>query len=303
MAFELKGAMAPLTVLRLLSGDLGLIQRQLRVKVSQMPQFFHDAPIVIDVGLMEGAGAGLSFAALVEVLRFLKLVPVGIINVTGEVRRAAVEAGLGVIAPPQARNKAQNAGRPATGESAAAAHSPQDPRRGSGDAPSGARGAAGRQAAPASSDEATPTPAPTPVPARTATPAAGAPSGRASTAAQAPSPAPAPAPHGGPLVVTQAVRSGQVIYAQNNDLVVLAPVNPGAQVVADGHVHIYAPLRGRAMAGAQGLQSARIFCQKLEAELVCIAGAYLTPDDIPANQRGKSAQVFLHGDECRITTL
>jgi septum site-determining protein MinC len=105
------------------------------------------------------------------------------------------------------------------------------------------------------------------------------------------------------MVITKPVRSGQVVYAQNNDLVVLAPVNPGAQVMADGHVHIYAPLRGRAVAGAQGLPGARIFCQKLEAELVAIADAYVMADEIPVKLRGKAVQVFLEGRECRVTAL
>jgi septum site-determining protein MinC len=94
-----------------------------------------------------------------------------------------------------------------------------------------------------------------------------------------------------------------VIYAQGNDLVVLASVNPGAQVIADGHVHIYAPLRGRAVAGASGLLGARIFCQKLEAELVAISGAYVMADEIPTDRRGKPAQIFLENGECRITAL
>ena len=109
--------------------------------------------------------------------------------------------------------------------------------------------------------------------------------------------------HSGPVVVTLPVRSGQVIYAQNADLVVLAPVNPGAQVIADGHIHIYAPLRGRAVAGVQGLLGARIFCQRLEAELVAISGAYLTADDIPEARRGRPAQIHLEGGECRIAPL
>jgi septum site-determining protein MinC len=111
------------------------------------------------------------------------------------------------------------------------------------------------------------------------------------------------APHTGPMVVTKPVRGGQVIHARDNDLVVLAPVNPGAQVIADGHLHIYAPLRGRAVAGAAGLPGARIFCQKLEAELVAIAGAYVMAEEIPAALRGRAAQVFLENGECRITAL
>ena len=83
------------------------------------------------------------------------------------------------------------------------------------------------------------------------------------------------------MVVRQAVRGGQVVYAQNNDLVVLAPVNAGAQVIADGNVHIYSTLRGRAVAGAQGLPGARIFIQQLEAELVAVAGVYMMAEEIP----------------------
>ena len=107
----------------------------------------------------------------------------------------------------------------------------------------------------------------------------------------------------GPVVITKPVRGGQVVYAQNNDLVVLAPVNPGAQVIADGHLHIYAPMRGRGVAGAQGMPGARIFCQKLEAELVAISGAYVMADEIPVALRGRAVQVHLENGECRLTPL
>ncbi|HEY7373719.1 MAG TPA: septum site-determining protein MinC, partial [Polyangia bacterium] len=119
-------------------------------------------------------------------------------------------------------------------------------------------------------------------------------------------PGPAPVvqpPFAGPVVVRQPVRSGQVIYAQNNDLVVLAPVNAGAQVVADGHVHIYAKLRGRAVAGAKGLPGARIFCQKLEAELVAVSDAYMSAEEIPPALRGKSVQIWLEDGECKAAPL
>jgi septum site-determining protein MinC len=84
---------------------------------------------------------------------------------------------------------------------------------------------------------------------------------------------------------------------------VLAPVNPGAQLVADGNIHVYAPLRGRAVAGAGGFAEARVFCQKLEAELIAISGAYVTFDDIPPDRLGKPAQVFVRQGECVILPL
>lgn len=106
-----------------------------------------------------------------------------------------------------------------------------------------------------------------------------------------------------PQVVRQPVRAGQIVYAEGGDLVVLAPVNPGGQVIADGNVHVYAPLRGRAVAGAHGCAQARIFCQRLEAELVGIDAAYLTADDIPRERLAKPAQVIMEGDRCVVAAL
>jgi septum site-determining protein MinC len=106
-----------------------------------------------------------------------------------------------------------------------------------------------------------------------------------------------------PLLVDVPVRSGQVIYADDRDLIVLAAVNPGAQLIADGHIHVYGPLRGRAVAGAQGWLGARIFCHRLEAELVGIDAAYLTSDDLPHERFGKGAQICLRDGRCVVATL
>jgi septum site-determining protein MinC len=114
---------------------------------------------------------------------------------------------------------------------------------------------------------------------------------------------PAPITHKPPLVIRQAVRSGQQIYAEKTDLIVLAPVNPGAQLIADGNIHVYAPLRGRAVAGAKGFTEARIFVQKLEAELCAISGAYLTFDDIPKDRMGKPSQLHLQDGKVVLTAL
>jgi septum site-determining protein MinC len=106
-----------------------------------------------------------------------------------------------------------------------------------------------------------------------------------------------------PLMIEQTVRSGQIVYAQGTDLIVLASVNPGAQLLADGNIHVYAALRGRAVAGARGEKGARIFCQRLEAELVGIDTAYLTADDLPGEYLGKSAQIRIDGDRCVVAPL
>jgi septum site-determining protein MinC len=97
--------------------------------------------------------------------------------------------------------------------------------------------------------------------------------------------------------VLKTVRSGQQVYAKNRDLVIIGSVNPGAEVYADGHIHVYGALKGRAFAGAQGDETARIFVSRLEAELVCIAGLYVLAEDIPAAVRGKSVMAFLQNEK------
>ena len=98
------------------------------------------------------------------------------------------------------------------------------------------------------------------------------------------------------LIIDRPLRSGQQAYARGGDLVVLAAVNAGAEVIADGSIHIYAPLRGRALAGASGETGARIFTTRFEAELVSIAGVYRTFDSgIPESLAGRPVQVLLSG--------
>jgi len=106
------------------------------------------------------------------------------------------------------------------------------------------------------------------------------------------------------MVIDKPVRSGQHVYARGRDLVVLAMVNPGAEIMSDGHIHVYAPLRGKAIAGAKGDTGARIFAASLEAELVSIAGVYRTSDTpLPADVQGKAAQVWLAEDKLNMRAL
>jgi septum site-determining protein MinC len=105
------------------------------------------------------------------------------------------------------------------------------------------------------------------------------------------------------LIQLQTVRSGQRIYARNRDLVITAGVGAGAEVIADGCVHIYGSLRGRAMAGAHGQLNARVFCQEFHAELVSIAGVFRVFETIPAALAGKPVQAWLDGEDLHFAAV
>jgi septum site-determining protein MinC len=105
------------------------------------------------------------------------------------------------------------------------------------------------------------------------------------------------------LLLESPVRSGQSIVFTEGDVTVLGSVGSGAEIVAGGSIHIYGTLRGRAMAGVNGNSAARIFCQKIEAELLAIDGYYQTAEDIDINLRNRPAQAWLEGDVMKITPL
>lgn len=107
----------------------------------------------------------------------------------------------------------------------------------------------------------------------------------------------------GSLLITEPVRSGQVIFADRGDLIVVAPVSTGAELVAAGSIHVYGRLSGRALAGVNGDQTARIFCQSLDADLIAIAGLYRASEDVETALRGRAIQAFLEDDHLRMTPL
>ena len=151
-----------------------------------------------------------------------------------------------------------------------------------------ANGGARRTERPAEAAERSPASRPAPAPER--------------TAPERPAPAerPVPAATVRARLVTQPVRSGTQIYARGGDLIVVAPVSSGAEIIADGHIHVYGTLRGRAIAGAAGDETARIFTHRLEAELVSIAGHYLVSEAIAPEHLHQAAQVALIDDRLRI---
>ena len=113
-----------------------------------------------------------------------------------------------------------------------------------------------------------------------------------------------PVPAAGTLVIDKPLRSGQQVYARGGDVVVTAVVNYGAEVIADGNVHVYAPLRGKAIAGARGNTEARIFTTCMEAELVAIAGIYRTSEvALPEQIAGRPAQISLDGKKIVMSAI
>ena len=104
------------------------------------------------------------------------------------------------------------------------------------------------------------------------------------------------AAHRSSMVVTQPIRSGRQVYAQNSDLIILSTAGAGSELLADGHIHVYGTIRGRVLAGVSGDTSARIFCDSLQAELVSVAGHWLVREDMDDKLIGRAVQIYLKGD-------
>lgn len=104
-------------------------------------------------------------------------------------------------------------------------------------------------------------------------------------------------------VITRPIRSGQQVYAEGADLIVLSQVSEGAEVLADGNIHVYGALRGRALAGVHGDTDARIFCQQMDAELISVAGNFLLSESLDDSIRKQSAQAYLQGDTLKVISL
>jgi septum site-determining protein MinC len=127
----------------------------------------------------------------------------------------------------------------------------------------------------------------------------------AATASRAAAPPPPPGPSAArpSLLIADPVRSGQRIHAQGSDLIVTATVNPGAEIIADGNIHVYGTLRGRAVAGAADDLDARIFALTFDPELVAIAGFYAVRENLGEVPKGRAVQVRLEGEQMRFDAL
>lgn len=259
-SFEIKSAQLSLLALLLRTTELDDLDNDLTLRFGDEPDFFDHDPVLIDLSALP-QDASAEATAADGTHPQLSLVPGNGIDFAHLV--ALLKERRLVPVAVKGGNEAQQ--RAARAAGLALAHEADVQTLGSG-------------VAAAVAPETAPVAAPSSVPATV-------PSNQASASLPA-------------LVINKPLRSGQQVYARGRDLVVLAMVNPGAEVIADGHIHVYAPLRGKAMAGARGNADARIFAQVMEPELLSIAGVYRTSETpLPEGIRGRAAQVYLQSTE------
>ena len=280
--FDLKSTAWTLTALRLHTADLGLLVAALDARFGDNPGLFDNDPLVIDLSPLRDADTEFDIAGLLPHLRRHLLVPIAAQGGSDAQMAAARAAGLAEAldaAPAEAataRSAAPNT--PNTPNTPYTPNASLAPARDRVVREPLAPKSAGADAEPIDGLRA----AVREVEVVREVPTAAVPT----------------------MVIDKPLRSGQRVYARGGDLVVLAVVSFGAEVIADGNIHVYAPLRGRAIAGARGNTDARIFSTCLEAQLVSIAGIYRTTETpLPATVLGQPAQVWLDGEKIMVEPL
>ncbi|MBN9425919.1 MAG: septum site-determining protein MinC [Burkholderiales bacterium] len=319
-SFDLKSATYPLLSLVLKTTDLADVLAELQARLGGSPDFFDQDLVVINLSQVREAAGDINFSALIALLRQYRLQPIGAHGGSQAQMLGALAAGL--VATPdvsassslarsargsqshadEEREAAASGELAVSGEAAASdevAASSTGSASVAADEPaaSGAAAAQAGAADPVQAELAGMTTTDTATDANGAVAAVAAPAPAASSHAAPSPPSSPPAPAARTIVIDRPLRSGQRVYARDADLVMLAVVSFGAEVIADGNIHVYAPLRGRAIAGARGNTDARIFTTCLEPQLVSIAGIYRTAEvAMPPEVASKPAQIRLVGE-------
>jgi septum site-determining protein MinC len=272
-ALELKGEMLMLNVLRLQDIDINLIEETLQQKRDEAPLFFVQSPVVVDCSsLSDEQGKQLDLRALRRLLVKMDFVPVGLRNVSNAMLAASMTAGWNVLR--------------------ASAKQPPKKTPAIVDTPPDDSSASETTSVEEQSQEKEAT-----TDADSANPVSEEKTNEITTdAAQSPT-----AKKG--LTIERPIRSGQQIYAKNGDLIILSQTSAGSEIMADGSIHVYGPLRGRVLAGVKGDKTARIFCRSLEAELIVIAGCYQLLDESNTELKGKPAMIHLEDGKLIIESI
>lgn len=283
--FQLKGGLYPLTAIQLISNNLSAIEQQLEQKIKQAPKFFQNAPIVIDLNKIN-LNFPIDFNKLKDILHCKQLIPVGIKGGSLEHITAAIAAGFAVIQDTQnnQNNQKQDSQKHDNQKQTDPNETDLKGTRKSNEAKENrAETFAVRET---SSDESCNE------------------ESRNTAGIAIPEEIQNARVYGSNTkIIQEPVRSGQQIYARNGDLIVLAPVSHGSELLADGNIHVYGPLRGRALAGVTGDTKTHIFCKSIEAELISIAGQYKISEDIDETLWETAVDIYFEDDRLHIRPL
>ena len=285
-SFDIKSALLSLESVVLRSDDIKQVETDLDARFAKHSDFFDNDPVMIDLTQIQesAASAALDLPMLCQILKKYKMNPVALRSNNPTHHAWAELAGLFLITSSQmpAEQKKSSAGKTSASTASTAASANPSPILDT-ELNSSSNSATSNTGLQEQANLGTLQSSPDKSLENSADPSIADPTFSLNSA----------------LIVDKPLRSGQHVYAKGRDLVVMAMVNPGAEIMADGHIHVYAPLRGKAIAGARGNKDARIYASCMEAELVSIAGIYRTSGDtpIPKEVAGKSAQIRLIDDK------
>jgi len=272
-AFKIKIANLSLFVLYVNTTDMDQLKKQLDMRFNKTQDFFSNTPVALDLSAIANFNISPDFTGLMSFMLDHGMRATGVVGGSTEQREAAVQSGLGLFPDTILRPALKSASIPTTTPGITLNAEDNQPE----------------------------------LPGLAIETGAGEPNNSRTldSDTQLQNPVSPVLPTFRPtMIINKPVRTGQRIYAEGANLVVLGVVNAGAELIADGDIHIYAPLRGRAIAGAQGNESARIFMHSLEAELISIAGCFkVFENGIPENLRGKPVQVHLDCSDLIIQPL
>jgi len=261
--FELKGSLFTLTVLQLFEDDLSLLEIQLKERIKMAPGFFNHTPLVIDLHELSIDNLKLDFFDLRELLLSLSIIPVGVKGADKSLHTQLEAAGMAILAEAKTPRPKEPPVIESTEEEKTSKQAPETEQDPEPDT-SNTQETDKSESEPPLKKE--PSNKPT-------------------------------------KIVKQTIRSGQQIYAPEGDLIIIGSVSTGAEILADGNIHVYGTLRGRALAGVRGNTKASIFCQSLQSELVSIAGIYLLSDDIQEDKIGASVQVYMEDEKLQMELI
>ena len=242
---QLKGGLFTLTTLQILNNDLQALEEQLDAKIQQAPNFFNNAPMVIDLYQLSENSEFIDFIVLKKILIKKNIIPVGVKNANVTLQKLAIEANLAIL---RSNNSFEN-------------HSKHP----------------GSQISHTAKDEE-----------NSKDPIINSSVNTSLKTVKN-------------KLIAAPIRSGQQVYAPDGDVTVIGSVSNGAELLADGNIHVYGSLRGRALAGLNNNTQARIFCSSLEADLISIAGQFKISENIEPKFWKKSVQIQLFEGKLLIT--